>query len=75
LPTAEGKTDSVAGIARPPAGGALVEAGQLRPARLEVSFLPARLRWTGFGLGARWGIDLVSDGRYAIVSDAKREYL
>ena len=45
------------------------------PARLEVSFLPAWLRWTGIGWGAYWVIDLASDGRYAIVSEASREYL
>jgi apolipoprotein D and lipocalin family protein len=52
-----------------------IEAGQLQPARLEVSFLPAWLRWTGIGWGAYWVIDLAPDGRYAIVSEAKREYL
>lgn len=74
--TADGKSDSVTGIARPPAGvsrieaGKLqpahrlaprwsssrpvsrIEAGKLQPARLEVSFLPAWLRWTGIGWGA-----------------------
>ena len=45
------------------------------PARLEVSFLPAWLRWTGIGWGAYWVIDLAPDGRYAIVSEASREYL
>jgi apolipoprotein D and lipocalin family protein len=73
--TADGKTDSVTGIARPPARVARIEAGQLQPARLEVSFLPAWLRWTGIGWGAYWVIDLAPDGRYAIVSEVKREYL
>ena len=73
--TADGKTDSVTGIARPPARVARIEAGQLQPARLEVSFLPAWLRWTGIGWGAYWVIDLAPDGRYAIVSEAKRDYL
>ena len=41
---ADGKSDSVLGIARPPAGVARIEGGQLKPARLEVSFLPAWLR-------------------------------
>ena len=72
---ADGKTDSVLGIARPPSGGARIEGGKLMPARLEVSFLPAWLRWTGIGWGAYWVIDLASDGRYAIVSEASREYL
>ena len=73
--TAEGKADSVTGIARPPQGIARIEAGQLRPARLEVSFLPAWLRWTGIGWGAYWVVDLAPNGRYAIVSEASREYL
>jgi len=72
---ADGKTDSVLGIARPPAGVARIEAGMLMPARLEVSFLPAWLRWTGLGWGAYWVVDLAPDGRYAIVSEASREYL
>lgn len=73
--TADGSTDSVAGVARPPAGVSSVVAGKLQPARLEVSFLPAWLRWTGIGWGAYWVIDLADDGRYAIVSEATREYL
>jgi apolipoprotein D and lipocalin family protein len=74
--TAEGKLDSVIGLARPPSGVARIdEAGRLTPARLEVSFLPAWLRWTGIGWGAYWVIDLAPDGRYAIVSEASREYL
>ena len=72
---ADGKTDSVLGIARPPAGVARIEGGKLIPARLQVSFLPAWLRWTGIGWGAYWVIDLAPDGRYAIVSEASREYL
>jgi apolipoprotein D and lipocalin family protein len=52
-----------------------IEAGKLLPARLEVSFLPAWLRWTGIGWGAYWVVDLAPDGRYAIVSEASREYL
>jgi apolipoprotein D and lipocalin family protein len=72
---ADGNADSVLGIARPPSGAARVEGGRLMPARLEVSFLPAWLRWTGIGWGAYWVIDLAPDGRYAIVSEASREYL
>ena len=72
---AGGKTDSVLGIARPPAGVARIEAGKLMPARLEVSFLPAWLRWTGIGWGAYWVVDLAPDGRYVIVSESSREYL
>jgi apolipoprotein D and lipocalin family protein len=73
--TSDGKTDSIAGIARPPNGVSRIEAGDLKPARLEVSFLPAWLRWTGIGWGAYWVVDLAPDGRYAIVSEASREYL
>jgi apolipoprotein D and lipocalin family protein len=72
---ADGKSDSVLGLARPPAGVARGEAGRLMPARLEVNFLPAWLRWTGLGWGAYWVVDLAPDGRYAIVSESSREYL
>lgn len=72
---ADGSFDSVLGVARPPAGVARIEGGQLRPARLEVSFLPAWLRWTGIGWGAYWVVDRADDGRYAIISEASREYL
>lgn len=72
---ADGSFDRVLGIARPPVGVARIEAGRLMPARLEVSFLPAWLRWTGIGWGAYWVVDLAPDGRYVIVSEASREYL
>jgi apolipoprotein D and lipocalin family protein len=72
---ADGSADRVIGVARPPAGVSRIEAGRLQPARLEVSFLPSWLRWTGLGWGAYWVIDLAPDGRYAIVSEASREYL
>jgi apolipoprotein D and lipocalin family protein len=70
-----GAWEQVAGIARPPSGVARIESGRLQPARLEVSFLPTWLRWTGIGWGDYWVVDLASDGRYAIVSEASREYL
>ena len=73
--TADGRNESVSGIARPPRGVATIEAGWLQPARLEVSFLPAWLRWIGIGWGSYWVIDLAADGRYAIVSESSREYL
>jgi apolipoprotein D and lipocalin family protein len=73
--TAEGTLDAVIGVARPPDGVSRIDAGRLQPARLEVSFLPAWLRWTGVGWGAYWVIDLAPDGRYAIVSEATRNYL
>ena len=72
---ANGSIDDVLGVARPPAGVSRIESGKLMPARLEVSFLPAWLRWTGIGWGAYWVVDLAPDGRYAIVSEATREYL
>lgn len=72
---ADGKFDSVTGVARPPAGVGRVVNGRLMPARLEVSFLPAWLRWTGIGWGAYWVVELAPDGRYAIVSEPSREYL
>lgn len=67
-----GGIDSVLGVARPVGelrGDALV------PAQLEVSFLPAWLRWLPFGWGNYWVIHLADDGRYAIVSEASRQYL
>jgi apolipoprotein D and lipocalin family protein len=73
--TADGKLDAVVGLARPPAGTSRIDAGKLQPAKLEVSFLPPWLRWTGIGWGAYWVVDLASDGRYAIVSEGSREYL
>ena len=72
---AGGSIDNVQGIARPPAGAARIDAGHLKPARLEVSFVPAWLRWIGIGWGAYWVVDLAPDGRYAIVSEPSREYL
>lgn len=72
---ADGSFDRVLGIARPPAGMARIDAGRLMPARLEVSFLPAWLRWTGVGWGAYWVVDLAPEGRYAIVSEPSRQYL
>jgi apolipoprotein D and lipocalin family protein len=73
--TIDGSLDAVVGIARPPAGVSRIDGGKLQPARLEVSFLPIWLRWTGVGWGAYWVVGLAPDGRYAIVSEANREYL
>jgi apolipoprotein D and lipocalin family protein len=72
---ASGAFDQVIGMARPVAGVSRIEAGQLQPARLEVSFLPPWLRWTGVGWGAYWVVDRPEHGRYAIVSEGRREYL
>ncbi|MFM2186054.1 MAG: lipocalin family protein [Burkholderiaceae bacterium] len=73
--TASGGFDQVIGVARPVVGVSKIEAGLLQPARLEVSFLPPWLRWTGVGWGAYWVIDWPDHGRYAIVSEGRREYL
>ena len=73
--TASGAFDQVLGVARPVAGISNINAGQLQPARLEVSFLPRWLRWTGVGWGAYWVVDRPEHGRYAIVSEGRREYL
>ncbi len=74
--TADGRIDSAIGRARPALGvGRIDAAGRLQPARLEVSFLPAWLRWTGIGWGDYWVLDLASDGRYVVVGEANRKYL
>lgn len=70
--TAEGKTDSVVGLARPK--DAKVQGDSLQPAQLEVSFLPSWLRWLPIW-GSYWVIRLADDGRYAVVSEPTREYL
>jgi apolipoprotein D and lipocalin family protein len=46
-----------------------------RTDRLEVSFLPAALRWLPFGWGRYWIIELAPDYRYAVVGEPSREYL
>jgi apolipoprotein D and lipocalin family protein len=71
--TAEGREDRAAGLARP--DGAAIAGGQLAPATLKVSFLPAWLRWTGIGWGRYWVVSLADDYRYAVVSEPTREYL
>jgi len=67
-----GREDSVTGIARP--AGSTLRDGVLAPAQLEVSFLPAALRWLPFW-GRYWVIQLADDGRYAVVSENSRKYL
>lgn len=69
---ADGRMDSATGLARP--AGSTVQDGRLTPAQLEVSFLPAWLRWVP-AWGRYWVIDLAEDGRYAVVSEPQREYL
>ncbi len=69
---ADGATDGVLGVARPVG---TLQGERLMPAQLEVSFLPAWLRWLPIGWGNYWVVHLAADGRYAIVSEASREYL
>jgi apolipoprotein D and lipocalin family protein len=69
---ADGSFDEVTGLARPSA--AVIRGHRLEPAQLEVSFLPAFLRWLPIW-GSYWVLQLADDGRYAVVSEPKREYL
>lgn len=69
---ADGRTDVAIGQARPT--GRLL-GDRLVPARLEVSFLPAWLRWLPVGWGSYWVIQLANDGRYAVVGEPTRQYL
>lgn len=69
---AEGRTESIRGVAQPV--GRLTE-GQLMPAQLRVSFLPALVRWLPVGWGDYWVLALDPGGRYALVSEPTREYL
>jgi apolipoprotein D and lipocalin family protein len=79
----DGSWDSALGLARPISGVSQIETSTdtkgvqswLRPAQLEVSFLPPWLRWIGIGWGSYWVIDYAPDGRYAVISEPKREYL
>ncbi len=69
---ADGSFESITGVARPAA--AAIRGTQLEPAQLEVSFLPAALRWLPIW-GSYWVIQLADDGRYAVVSEPQRNYL
>jgi apolipoprotein D and lipocalin family protein len=69
---ADGRLDEAIGLARPT--GELV-GDRLVPARLEVSFLPAWLRWLPVGWGNYWVIQLADNGRYAVVGEPSRQYL
>lgn len=70
---ANGAIDDVLGTARP--SGSTIEGERLKPAQLEVSFLPAWLRWLPVGWGRYWVLQLGPDGRYAVIGEPKREYL
>lgn len=63
--TANG-VDEASGVARRLEG---------RTDRLEVSFLPAALRWLPIGWGDYWIIELAPDYRYAVVGEPSRKYL
>lgn len=69
---ADGQMEDITGLARP--SGSVLNGSLLEPAQLEVSFLPAALRWLPIW-GRYWVIDLASDGRYAVVSEPQRQYL
>lgn len=73
---ARGALDEAIGYARPT--GILTE-GFLKPAQLEVSFLPSWLRWAQaighWGWGAYWVIQLAPDYRYAVIGEGSRRYL
>jgi apolipoprotein D and lipocalin family protein len=69
---ADGRFDDADGIARP--AGATLRDNRLSPATLEVSFLPALLRWIP-AWGRYWVVALADDGRYAVVSEPQRQYL
>jgi apolipoprotein D and lipocalin family protein len=69
---ADGQMEDIVGLARP--AGSVLNGPRLEPAQLEVSFLPRLLRWLPIW-GAYWVIQLADDGRYAVVGEAKREYL
>ena len=64
---ADGTVDEISGVARVPDAAA--------PAKLEVSFVPGWLRWTGIGWGRYWVIALADDYRYAVIGEPSREYL
>lgn len=70
--TADGSFDDAEGLARP--AGSRLEGDMLKPAQLEVSFLPAYLRWLPIW-GSYWVLELADDGRYAVIGEPTREYL
>lgn len=65
---ADGSRDQVSGLARP-------VSGDVSGARLEVSFLPAWLRWLPVGWGDYWVVELDPAYRVSVVSDRTGEYL
>ena len=72
---ANGQWDTATGFARPNrAAAAKLQGDTLQPAALEVSFLPAYLRWVP-AWGSYWLLRRPDDGRYAVVSEPTRQYL
>lgn len=69
---ADGRFDEADGLARP--AGSVLADNRLSPATLQVSFLPAWLRWVP-AWGNYWVVALADDGRYAVVSEPQRNYL
>jgi apolipoprotein D and lipocalin family protein len=70
---ADGRADVATGLARP--RGATLRDGRLMPASLEVSFLPAWLRWLPLGWGSYDVVWLAPDERVAVVSEPSQTYL
>jgi apolipoprotein D and lipocalin family protein len=74
--TVKGEFDEAIGTARPVG---VLDGKTLRPAQLEVTFVPAWLRWAQsmgqWGWGAYWVIQLAPDYRYAVVGEGSRQYL
>lgn len=66
--------DETLGLARP-RGEARFADGQLAPASLQVSFLPAALRWLGVGWGSYDVLQLGPEQQWAIVSEPTQQYL
>lgn len=69
---ADGSVDSALGEARPTGQ---VRGGLLMPATLKVRFAPAWLAWLPWVWGDYWVVQLADDGRYAVVSEPRRDYL
>jgi apolipoprotein D and lipocalin family protein len=70
--TADGRFDDAQGLARP--AGSRLDGPTLKPAQLEVSFLPSALRWLPIW-GNYWVLKLADDGRYAVIGEPSRQYL
>jgi apolipoprotein D and lipocalin family protein len=67
--------DETEGRARPRDGVERRAAGVVAPASLEVSFLPAALRWLPVGWGNYDVLRLGPEGQWAIVSEPSQKFL